>query len=195
MKKLDTLRSRTVLLDANDVDTDQIIPARFLSGTSRDGLGAHLFADWRYGEGGAPRPEFALNRPDAEGARILIAGLNFGCGSSREHAPWALVEHGFGAVVARSFGDIFRSNALKNGLIPVEVDARVHDSIVQRRAVDPSLELTVDVSNARLVLPDGEAVRFPIDAFAQRCLVEGLDELGYLRSFERQIAAFEAARG
>jgi 3-isopropylmalate/(R)-2-methylmalate dehydratase small subunit len=194
MNKLDTLRSRTVLIDANDVDTDQIIPARFLSGTSRDGLGAHLFADWRYGEGGAPRPEFPLNRPDAEGARILVAGLNFGCGSSREHAPWALVEHGFSAVVARSFGDIFRSNALKNGLIPVEIDARVHDSIVQRRAVDPALELTVDVSNARLILPDGEAVRFPIDPFAQRCLTEGLDELGYLRSFERQIAAFEGAR-
>ncbi|HZS37747.1 MAG TPA: 3-isopropylmalate dehydratase small subunit [Polyangia bacterium] len=192
MERLDQIRSRVVVLDANDVDTDQIIPARFLKGTSRAGLGKHLFADWRYLPGGAPRLEFALNRPDADGARILVAGINFGCGSSREHAPWALAEHGFRAVVARSFGDIFRSNALKNGLIPVEVDARAHERIAAARAADAALELTVDVAAARLTLPDGEAIAFPIDAFAQRCLVEGLDELGYLLSLAPRVAEFEA---
>jgi 3-isopropylmalate/(R)-2-methylmalate dehydratase small subunit len=195
MERLDVIRSRMVVLDANDVDTDQIIPARFLKGTTRSGLGRHLFADWRYLPDGAPRPEFALNRPDAAGARILVAGLNFGCGSSREHAPWALHEHGFRAVVARSFGDIFRSNALKNGLVPVEVELGLHEWLRRTRAMDPDLELTVDVRGARLILPDGEAVAFPIDPFARRCLVEGLDELGYLLAHERQIAAFEARHG
>jgi 3-isopropylmalate/(R)-2-methylmalate dehydratase small subunit len=194
MERLERIVSRVVLLDANDVDTDQIIPARFLKGVSRAGLGKHLFADWRYLPDGRSRAEFALNRADAEGACVLLAGLNFGCGSSREHAPWALVEHGFRAVVARSFGDIFRSNALKNGLIPVEVDARVHERLVKARAADSSLELTVDVAAARLGLPGGESVAFPIDAFAQRCLVEGLDELGYLLSLAPRIAEFEARR-
>ncbi|HEY7955974.1 MAG TPA: 3-isopropylmalate dehydratase small subunit [Polyangia bacterium] len=193
--KLERVRGRLVTLAANDVDTDQIIPARFLKTTSRAGLGTHLFADWRYAEDGSPRPEFALNRPDAAGAVVLVAGANFGCGSSREHAPWALVEWGLRAVIARSFADIFRQNALKNGLIPVEVPEDVHQFLKETRALDPSIEVTVDVRAARLMLPDGEAVPFAIDPFAQRCLVEGIDELGYLRGFEARIRAFEEEHG
>jgi 3-isopropylmalate/(R)-2-methylmalate dehydratase small subunit len=193
--KIERVRGRLVTLAANDVDTDQIIPARFLKTTSRAGLGTHLFADWRYAEDGSPRPEFALNRPDAAGAVVLVAGANFGCGSSREHAPWALVEWGLRAVIARSFADIFRQNALKNGLIPVEVPEDVHQFLKETRALDPSIEVTVDVRAARLMLPDGEAVPFAIDPFAQRCLVEGIDELGYLRGFEARIRAFEEEHG
>ena len=191
-EKLSTVTSRVVPLAADDIDTDQIIPARYLKVTDKVGLGAHLFQDWRYEPSGAPRPGFALNLDENRGARVLIGGNNFGCGSSREHAAWALTDWGIKAVIARSFADIFRSNALKNGLVPVIVDAEVHAYLVKARAADPQLGVTVDVTAAQLRLPDGRSVGFPLDPFAQRCLVEGLDELAYLQKHEGQIAAWEA---
>jgi 3-isopropylmalate/(R)-2-methylmalate dehydratase small subunit len=187
------LTARAVALPINDIDTDQIIPARFLKVTDKLGLGKSLFADWRYLPDGSPRPEFALNRADAAGAQILLAGHNFGCGSSREHAPWALVGFGFRCVVSTSFADIFRNNALKNGLLPVQVDAAVHARLLAARAADPSLEITVDLEAQELSLTDGTRVPFPVDAFSRSCLLQGVDELGYLLSFEPRIAAYEAA--
>jgi 3-isopropylmalate/(R)-2-methylmalate dehydratase small subunit len=179
-----------VALPANDIDTDQIIPARFLKGTTKEGLGANLFADWRH----RAAPDFVLDRPDARGAQILVAGDNFGCGSSREHAPWALTDWGFRAIVSTSFADIFKTNALKNGLLPVAVDAATHASILFAREVDPGLSLTIDLESQTITLPDGTMARFPIDAFAKHCLLEGIDELGYLLSFRAQIEAYEARR-
>lgn len=177
MKKVELVRSRCNPLLVDDVDTDQIIPARFLKTTGRAGLGAQLFADWR----GA--------RFDAAAeARVLLAGNNFGCGSSREHAVWALVDFGFEAVIARSFADIFRANALKNGLVPVAVQADVHRFLVEH----PGVEVTIDVARAALVLPDGEEVAFPLDPFARQCLTHGVDELDYLRRHETAIAVWEA---
>ena len=175
--------SRVVPLLIDDVDTDQIIPARFLKTTQKAGLGAQLFNDWR---GKQFKP--------VEGARILLAGQNFGCGSSREHAVWALTDAGIAAVVARSFADIFRNNALKNGLVPVVVDEKVHAYLASARADDDGLQLTIDVATAQLTLPDGEVVSFPLEPFARRCLVEGIDELDYLVRHEADIAAFEARR-
>jgi 3-isopropylmalate/(R)-2-methylmalate dehydratase small subunit len=175
------ITSRVVPLLVDDVDTDQIIPARFLKTTEKKGLGEKLFADWR-------DSRFV---PEA-GARILLAGDNFGCGSSREHAVWALTDAGFGAVVARSFADIFRNNALKNGLVPVAVDEHLHRFLREARSANAAMTLTVDVRAAQLVLPDGEAVAFPLDPFAQKCLVEGIDELDYLRRQETAIAAHES---
>jgi 3-isopropylmalate/(R)-2-methylmalate dehydratase small subunit len=187
-----TFAARAVLLAQDDVDTDQIVPARFLKTTSRDGLGASLFADWRYEPDGAARPSFALNEPAAEGAQILIAGRNFGCGSSREHAVWALASWGFRAVVAPSFGDIFRNNALKNGLLPVAVSADFHAAIVATRARHAAVEIAVDLEAQRVSLPDGTSGAFPIDAFAKRCLIKGVDELGYLLTFLDRIEAHES---
>jgi len=192
--KFEMLTSRVVVLDADDVDTDQIIPARFLKVTDKAGLGASLFADWRYTPEGKPKPEFALNRRDALGAEVLVAGRNFGCGSSREHAPWALTGYGLRAIVARSFADIFRGNALKNGLLPVEVDDTTHSALLDARAVDPKLEVTIDLRARTLAWPNGPTVTFPVDAFAQKCLLEGFDELAYLMSKEEQIRAHEARR-
>jgi 3-isopropylmalate/(R)-2-methylmalate dehydratase small subunit len=183
------LTSRLVPLVVDDVDTDQIIPARYLKVTEKTGLSAGLFADWRR------QPDFVLDRPESKGAQILLAGNNFGCGSSREHAPWALTDFGFRAVVARSFADIFRNNALKNGLLPVEVDETVHRFIKEARALDANLELTVDLESTSLILPDGEAVKFPIDPFARRCLLDGLDELAYLQTFAAKVAAYEEQHG
>jgi len=191
MAQFTTLRSRAVVLPVNDVDTDQIIPARFLKTTDKAGLGASLFADWRYDAAGAPRPDFPLNAPRAQGAQVLVAGDNFGCGSSREHAPWALAGFGFRAVVATSFADIFRNNALKNGLLPVAVDAAAHGSLLAQLGRAPDAELAIDLAAQTLTLPDGTAVRFPIDAFSRTCLLEGVDELGYIRRFEDRIAAHE----
>ncbi|HUL45694.1 MAG TPA: 3-isopropylmalate dehydratase small subunit [Steroidobacteraceae bacterium] len=187
MEPFTSLRSRTVVLLATNIDTDQIIPARFLTTTTRLGLGAHLFEDWRYDESGAPRADFVLNRPESAGCRILIAGRNFGCGSSREHAPWALLDHGFRAVVSTEVADIFRNNSLKNGLLPVIVDEPTHAWLLAH----PGAELTVDLASATLALPDGKRVSFPIEAFAQHCLLNGVDELGYLLSRGREIEAFE----
>jgi len=187
MEPFTTLTSRTVVLPATNIDTDQIIPARFLTTTTRAGLGAHLFEDWRYDPAGNPRSDFVLNRPSSAGCRILVAGPNFGCGSSREHAPWALLDYGFRAVVSTGIADIFRNNSLKNGLLPIIVDEATSAWLL----ANPGVELTVDVAGATLALPDGTRVTFPIEAFAQHCLLHGVDELGYLLSRSGEIEAFE----
>ncbi len=180
-----TLKSRAVILTADDVDTDQIIPARFLKGTKKTGLGEHLFADWR------TRPGFPLLQPSAAGAQILVTGTNFGCGSSREHAPWALVDFGFRAVIARSFADIFKENATKNGLLPVALPEAACVRIELALEQNPGLELTVDLAAGRVSLPDNSWVAFAIDPFAKHCLASGLDELGYILSFADRISAYE----
>lgn len=194
MASFDRLTSRVAPLPANDVDTDQIIPARFLKGVEKRGLGRFLFADWRYDSAGAPKPDFFLNLPAHQGARVLLAGDNFGCGSSREHAAWALVDHGFRAVISTSFADIFRQNALKNGLLPVVVDAGTHAQLFAAVASDPALEVEIDLAAQRLAIPGLAPVTFPLDEFRKRCLLNGIDELGYLLSFEERIRAFEEAR-
>lgn len=195
MAQFTTLTSRIVLLPANDIDTDQIIPARFLKATDKNGLGDHLFADWRYNADGSPRSEFVLNKPESRGAQILLAGDNFGCGSSREHALWALTGFGFHAVISTSFADIFRNNALKNGLLPIVVDAQTHRLLFDLVEEIPQTELTIDLASQTVTLPTGHAVRFPIDGFSKACLLRGTDELGYLLSFRNQIAAFEVVHG
>jgi 3-isopropylmalate/(R)-2-methylmalate dehydratase small subunit len=190
MNPVRQVRSRTVVLPATDVDTDQIIPARFLTTTSRDGLGRALFADWRFDANGRPRPEFALNRPEAGGCEILVAGRNFGCGSSREHAPWALCDFGIRAVISTSIADIFSSNALKNGLLPVRVDAATHTWLL----ANPGVEIEIDLESTTLTLPDGKRVPFPLEPFARHCLLNGVDQLGYLLSQRPAIDAFEEHR-
>lgn len=188
------IESPYVVLDVQNIDTDQIIPARFLKVTDRAGLGDALFADWRYDADGSPRADFVLNRPEARGAGILVAGHNFGCGSSREHAPWALHGYGIRAVISTRFADIFHSNALKNGLLPVTVPQDVHAALVSWPADGTRPTLRIDVASETLTLPDGAAVRFPIESFAKYCLLEGVDELGYLLSAADEIAAYEEAR-
>ncbi|MGH8266730.1 MAG: 3-isopropylmalate dehydratase small subunit [Steroidobacteraceae bacterium] len=185
-----TLTSRTVVLPASNIDTDQIMPARFLTTTTRAGLGAHLFADLRYGPDGAALPDFALNRPQSAGCRILVAGRNFGCGSSREHAPWGLLDYGFRAVVSTQFADIFRNNSLKNGLLPLMVDEASSAWLLAH----PGAQLTVDLERCTLTLPTGVVVNFPLEAFARHCLLNGIDELGYLLSRSREIEAYERRR-
>jgi 3-isopropylmalate/(R)-2-methylmalate dehydratase small subunit len=187
-----TLSSRLVVLPVDNIDTDQIIPARYLKVTDKAGLGEGLFSDWRYRPDGSPRPEFALNQPENYGSQILLAGDNFGCGSSREHAPWALVGYGFRAIISTSFADIFRNNALKNGLLPICVDAGTHARLMRFAENTPTLELTVDLAAQTLTLPDGEVVIFPVDSFAKKCLLNGVDELGYLLSFSDKITAYES---
>jgi 3-isopropylmalate/(R)-2-methylmalate dehydratase small subunit len=187
MPAVNTIRSRTVVLPISNIDTDQIIPARFLTSTSREGFGKNLFADWRYDAGGNPKADFALNKPDAQGARILVAGRNIGCGSSREHAAWALQDFGIAAVVSTEFADIFRTNSLKNGLVPVLVDEKTHAWLL----ANPGSELTIDVETTTLTLPDGSAVRFPLEGFARYCLLNGIDELGYLLAQGSAISAYE----
>ncbi len=193
MEPLARISSRVVLLLRDDIDTDQIIPARFLKTTEKTGLATSLFADWRYGPQGTERPDFPLNLPDARGAHVLVAGRNFGCGSSREHAVWALVAAGFRAVIAPSFADIFRNNAAKNGLLAVPVDLDLHAAVVASHARDSSLVVTIDLEEQRVLLPDGASGQFPVDPFVKRCLLNGLDELGYLLSFSDRIEAHEAA--
>jgi len=188
------LTSRVVVLPVENVDTDQIIPARFLKAIDKAGMGEALFADWRYKADGSPKPDFVLNQPESQGRQILLAGDNFGCGSSREHAPWALTGYGFRAVVSTSFADIFRNNALKNGLLPVIVDAKSHHILMDWLAEVPTAELSIDLAAQTITLPDGKQVSFPIDPFAKNCLLNGVDELGYILRFEKQIAAFEAAQ-
>jgi 3-isopropylmalate/(R)-2-methylmalate dehydratase small subunit len=189
MEPFALLTGRTVVLPLDDVDTDQIIPARFLKGTTRTGLGRGLFADRRYDAEGALRPEFPLNRPDAAGAPVLVVGRNFGCGSSREHAVWALLDQGFRAVIAPSFADIFRGNALKNGVLPVALP--VED--VARLTAAPGATVTIDLGAQRVVLPDGTRSRFTVDPFARHCLLEGIDEMEFLLGQEPAIAAYESA--
>ncbi len=190
MDPIKQIRSRTVVLPYTNIDTDQIIPARFLRTTVRAGLGRHLFSDWRYAADGTPKPDFALNQPAAAGCRILIAGRNFGCGSSREHAPWALHDYGFRAVISTEIADIFRNNSLKNGLLPIVVDAASAEWLLAH----PGAELLIDLERNVVQLPSGAQVRFEIEGFARYCLLNGIDELGFLRSQAAAIDGFEAAR-
>lgn len=191
MAHFTSLTSRIVPLPANDVDTDQIIPARFLKAISKDGMGDNLFADWRYNADGSPKKDFVLNKSDYNGAQILLAGDNFGCGSSREHAPWALTGYGFRAVISTSFADIFRNNALKNGLLPIIVDAETHRDLFDLTEESPRAEISIDLETQTVTLPNGKKVSFPIDGFAKTCLLEGVDELGYLMKFADKIAVYE----
>lgn len=194
MAQFTTLTSRLVPLPANDVDTDQIIPARFLKATDKNGMGDNLFADWRYNADGSPKPGFVLNQPGCKGAQILLAGDNFGCGSSREHAPWALTGYGFRAVISTSFADIFCNNALKNGLLPIIVDADAYRDLVDLVEESPQAEVAVDLASQTVALPGGRKISFPIDVFSKTCLLNGVDELGYLLSFESKIAEYEFGR-
>ncbi len=193
MAQFTALTSRVVALPVNDIDTDQIIPARFLKATDKKGMGDNLFADWRYHKDGSPKADFPLNQPQAADCQILLAGDNFGCGSSREHAPWALAGFGFRAVISTSFADIFRNNALKNGLLPIIVDALTHERLLAMARDNPDVELTIDLATQTLSFPGG-SVAFPIDPFNKTCLLNGVDELGYILGFEKEIAAFEARR-
>ncbi|MFI4905071.1 MAG: 3-isopropylmalate dehydratase small subunit [Steroidobacteraceae bacterium] len=187
MEPIRQIRSRTAVLPYTNIDTDQIIPARFLRTTTRAGLGQQLFADWRYSADGAIKPEFALNRPETVGCAVLVAGRNFGCGSSREHAPWALLDYGFRAVISTEIADIFRSNSLKNGLLPIEVDELTGQWLLEH----PGAEVAIDLDSTTLRLPNGNAVEFPIEGFARYCLLNGVDELGFLISRQREISAYE----
>jgi 3-isopropylmalate/(R)-2-methylmalate dehydratase small subunit len=191
MAHFSTLTSRVVLLPINDVDTDQIIPARFLKATDKNGMGDNLFADWRYNSDGSSKRDFILNKPESKGAQILLAGDNFGCGSSREHAPWALTGFGFRAVISTSFADIFRNNALKNGLLPIIVDKETQKMLFDLVEEVPAVQLTVDLETQTLSFEGGSVV-FPIDSFSKTCLLNGVDELGYILGYEKAIAAFEA---
>ena len=192
MAQFTTLTSRVMPLPVNDIDTDQIIPAQFLKVTDKNGLADVLFFHWRFNDDGSPKLDFVINQPEYKGAQILLAGDNFGCGSSREHAPWALVAYGFRAVISTSFADIFRSNSLKNGLIPIIVDQATHKMLFDLIEEVPNTELTVDLESQTLTFPHG-SVTFPIDPFNKACLLNGVDELGYILGFEEQISAFEAA--
>ena len=191
MQPITRIRSRTVVIPASNIDTDQIIPARFLTTTTKQGLGTQLFTDWRYLSDGSPNPAFILNKPEARGAEVLVTGRNFGCGSSREHAPWALLDFGFRAVISTEIADIFRGNSLKNGLLPIVVDETTSRWLLD----NPGAEIDIDLNSARLSLPTGIQVPFPIEAFARHCLINGIDELGYLQSKLDAIRAFEASRG
>jgi len=190
MKALTEIHSRSVVLPVTDIDTDQIIPARFLTTTTREGLGKNLFHDWRYDSDGQPNPDFLLNQDAARGCSILVAGRNFGCGSSREHAPWALLDHGFKAVISSEIADIFRSNSLKNGLLPVVVD----NETLAWLLANPGAELSIDVDTSTLTLPTGRVVHYPIDAFARYCLLQGIDQLGFLQQNLAAIEKFEEQR-
>ena len=190
MDPIRVIRSTTVVMPSTNIDTDQIIPARFLTTTTREGLGAALFADLRNGPDGQPRPDFVLNRPESRGCQVLVAGRNIGCGSSREHAPWALLDYGFRAVVSTEIADIFRNNSLKNGLLPVVVDEATHEWLLAH----PGVEVEIDLTACSLKLPDGREVSFPVEAFARYCLLNGVDELGYLLSKADAINAYEARR-
>lgn len=190
MEKLTHIRSKTVVLPQTDIDTDQIIPARFLTTTDKAGLGDAAFADWRYDDNGDPLPDFPLNRPGARESQVLVAGNNFGCGSSREHAPWGLVDFGFRAVVSSQIADIFGNNSLKNGLVPVVIDAEPHRWLLE----NPGTEVEIDVAAATITLPGREPIEFPLDGFSKYCLLEGIDQLGYLLGKEAEIAAFEKNR-
>jgi 3-isopropylmalate/(R)-2-methylmalate dehydratase small subunit len=187
MEALKAIDSRTVVLPFTDIDTDQIIPARFLTTTEKSGLGRNAFNDWRYEADGTPKADFILNRPEARGCQVLVAGRNFGCGSSREHAPWALLDYGFRAVISTEIADIFRNNSLMNGLLPIVVDEKSHRWLMD----NPGAQVHIDLESCAVQLPDGTSVKFPIDAFARYCLMNGIDELGYLRKQADAISRFE----
>src|SRR5690606_4298831 len=191
MEPIKAFTGKAVALPINDIDTDQIIPARFLKTTDKEGLGKALFSDWRYESDGSPKPDFVLNRPEHQGASVLVGGHNFGCGSSREHAPWALLGGGFKAVVSTYFADIFRNNALKNGLLPITVDEQTHQQLISLAEEDPNTAVTIDLQTLTLTLPDGRRVEFPIDSFSKYCLLNGVDQLGFLLSLENEVVAYE----
>jgi 3-isopropylmalate/(R)-2-methylmalate dehydratase small subunit len=191
MEQYTKFTSKVAVLSANNIDTDQIIPARFLKATDKSGMGSNLFADWRYNPDGSPKEGFILNDKRFQDAKVLMAGDNFGCGSSREHAPWALTGFGFKAVISTSFADIFRNNALKNGLLPIVVDAKTHASIFDLLSKNPLAHVTVDLENQTLELPDGKKVSFPMDKFSKTCFLSGTDEMGYLLSFLGKVEAYE----
>jgi 3-isopropylmalate/(R)-2-methylmalate dehydratase small subunit len=193
MQPINTITSRIIPLPRNDIDTDQIIPARYLKVTDRSGLADGLFYGWRYLADGKPDASFPLNRPEYQGAEIILAGDNFGCGSSREHAPWALTGWGIRAVISTSFADIFRSNALKNGLLTVVVDAETQRRLFELAAAEPTAQAHINLETQTLSIPDGSRVSFDIDSFNKTCLLEGLDQLGYILRFETEIAAYERA--
>lgn len=195
MQPFRSLTSRVIPLAHNNIDTDQIIPARYLKVTNKEGLSEGLFYEWRYDDKGQPDPEFPLNFKVSQQAQILIAGDNFGCGSSREHAPWALIGWGIRAIVSTSFADIFSNNALKNGLLPVSVDSNTQQKIFNLVEQDPEMQLTIDLPTQTLVLPDGNSVSFPIDSFSKTCLLEGVDQMGYLLKRESLIEQFELEYG
>ena len=192
MNKYTSFNSKIVPMNAENVDTDQIIPARFLKVTDKLGLGDSLFCDWRYNTDGSPKPDFILNNPEMKTRQIMLAGDNFGCGSSREHAPWALTGYGFRAVISTSFADIFRNNSLKNGLLPIVVNKDTHAQLFSLAEEDPNMSLSVDLASQTLLLPDGRRVEFPIDGFNKACLLNGVDEIGYVLGMDAKIAAFEA---
>jgi len=191
MKKFTTFESRLVPLPMDNIDTDQIIPARFLKTISKEGLDKQLFNDWRYDANGNPNPDFILNQPRGKNAQILLAGDNFGCGSSREHAPWALTQYGFRAVISTSFADIFKGNALKNGLLPIVVPRDIHAEPFKAVEADENFKAIVNLAEQKLILGDGREVQFPVDEFSKTCLLEGVDELGYILGLESDIAAYE----
>ncbi|MCP4429248.1 MAG: 3-isopropylmalate dehydratase small subunit [Chloroflexi bacterium] len=193
MNPFTTLASHMAAIPTENIDTDQIIPARFLKTISKKGLGKNLFSDWRYEEDGRPKPDFQLNQPEVQGAAILLAGDNFGCGSSREHAPWALMDWGFRAIISASFADIFHNNALKNGLLPVQVDADTLRQLFSLVEEDPTTQARIDLEKQELTLPDGRSIAFPIDNFSKTCMLEGVDQLGYLLKQSEHVAAYEAA--
>ena len=193
MAQFTRLTTRIIPLPIRNVDSVQIIPARLLKVNDKAGLGAALFSDWRYNSDGSPKPDFVLNRAEHQGAQILLAGDNFGCGSSREHAPWALTGWGIRAIISTSFADIFRNNALKNGLLPIIVDAETHQSLFDLIEEVPAAELTIDLASQRVSLPDGSSLSFPIDNFSKKCLLNGVDQLRYILSHQTRIAAYEAA--
>ena len=182
----------TILTD--NIDTDQIIPARFLKTISKEGLGDQLFFDWRYNADGSPKPDFILNSDKAKVSKVLLAGDNFGCGSSREHAPWAFTQYGFQAVISTSFADIFKANSLKNRLLPLVVSREVHQQLRDALTANPDLTVSVNVETQIFAWPGGPEVQFEIDAFAKHCLLAGVDEIGYVQQHEAQIAAYEAKR-
>lgn len=191
MEPIKTFAGKAVALPINDTDTDQIIPARFLKTTDKNGLGKALFTDWRYESDGSPKPDFVLNQPEHQDSTVLIGGHNFGCGSSREHAPWALMGYGFQAVISTDFADIFRSNSLKNGLLPIIVDEQTHQQLISLAEEDPNTQVQIDLESQTLTLPDGRHVEFPIDGFSKHCLLNGVDQLGYLQGLEDDVVKYE----
>ncbi|MGV6852652.1 MAG: 3-isopropylmalate dehydratase small subunit [bacterium] len=190
MSSLSQFKAKTVVLNVSNIDTDQIIPARFLTTTTRAGLGQHAFDAWRYQSDGRVNEDFVLNQAQAQGCEILVAGENFGCGSSREHAPWALLDFGFKAVISNKIADIFRSNALKNGLLAIVVNDQVHEQLISQ----PGAELVISLENNSITLPDHSSVQFEVEPFARHCLMQGVDQLGYLLGQDQQISQFEENR-
>jgi 3-isopropylmalate/(R)-2-methylmalate dehydratase small subunit len=192
MEPIKQFTGSMVALPINDIDTDQIIPARYLKVTDKNGLGQACFSDWRYNADGSPKSDFVLNQPEYKNAQVLIGGHNFGCGSSREHAPWALMGAGFKAVISTYFADIFKGNSLKNGLLPIIVDEQTHQQLISLAQEDPTAQVTVDLESQQVILPDGRPVKFPIDSFSRYCLLNGVDQLGFLLNLDSDIQQYEA---